>query len=703
MHANPTEDKTFDLIHRASDPTFVFDVSTEVFVDMNIPAVAFLGYSKGELRQMGIKDISPSLIRGRTVHEIAAERIQEALEGGNPVYDWIHIHQSGEEIPCEVRLIRVPPYERPLVRATLIDKRNWKLQPERRESEERLLLAMKATGLGTYDWYPEENRIFWDERMHEIFHLAPSSTVDRNAYFLSIMHPDEREAMVKFLTEGLFEDQDTQFFDDPYRVILNGKIHHMRTIGMVLRNSQQKIYRVIGTVQDQTAQIEAAQTAEAFQARWKSIAENPFDWLMIIDPSGTFQYVNRTAPPFDKEDVIGKMTVFDCIDPSQQEYVRDELSFVFASGKAGYYESFFPGLNQWTANYIGPILKDGKVTHVSIMTRNITNQRNIEQHLRETDWILKQAQRITQLGGWDWNIQTGEVKWTPEMFEIYGMDPQGPPLSPDQFLDDIHPEDKELVKKAISEATEEMRPYQSSHRIVRRSDQSIRHIRAFGETFYDENGKQNRLIGTIQDFTEVLESQIRYQTFFEDNISAVFWIEMKKAIPTDLPAQEQAQLIFKNAYVKDCSNRAAQMYGLSSKEEVIGGHIAKAWHLETKEELQAFLALTETFIESGYSWENMLTEEKNVAGETKRFHNSMKGVVENGNLVRIWGSLLDVSTLFPIATQTKLADVQKTHILKILEAVNWKIEGKDGAAQVLDLKPSTLRDKMKKLDIRRKS
>ncbi|MEO0581057.1 MAG: PAS domain-containing protein, partial [Bacteroidota bacterium] len=329
--------------------------------------------------------------------------------------------------------------------------------------------------------------------------------------------------------------------------------------------------------------------------------------------------------------------------------------------------------------------------------------RNIEQHLRETDWILKQAQRITQLGGWDWNIQTGEVKWTPEMFEIYGMDPYAPPLSPDQFLDDIHPEDKELVKKAISEATEEMRPYQSSHRIVRRSDQSIRHIRAFGETFYDENGKQNRLIGTIQDFTEVLESQIRYQTFFEDNISAVFWIEMKEAIPTDLPAQEQAQLIFKNAYVKDCSNRAAQMYGLSSKEEVIGGHIAKAWHLETKEELQAFLALTETFIESGYSWENMLTEEKNVAGETKRFHNSMKGVVENGNLVRIWGSLLDVSTLFPIATQTKLADVQKTHILKILEAVNWKIEGKDGAAQVLDLKPSTLRDKMKKLDIRRKS
>ncbi|MEL6135493.1 MAG: hypothetical protein AAFR59_19205 [Bacteroidota bacterium] len=45
--------------------------------------------------------------------------------------------------------------------------------------------------------------------------------------------------------------------------------------------------------------------------------------------------------------------------------------------------------------------------------------------------------------------------------------------------------------------------------------------------------------------------------------------------------------------------------------------------------------------------------------------------------------------------------MQRAHILRMLESCQWKIEGQNGAAQVLDLKPSTLRDKMKRLGIRR--
>jgi transcriptional regulator with GAF, ATPase, and Fis domain len=49
----------------------------------------------------------------------------------------------------------------------------------------------------------------------------------------------------------------------------------------------------------------------------------------------------------------------------------------------------------------------------------------------------------------------------------------------------------------------------------------------------------------------------------------------------------------------------------------------------------------------------------------------------------------------------RLADVEREHISDILEKTRWKIEGRQGAAQVLGLAPSTLRDRMKKLGIRR--
>lgn len=48
-----------------------------------------------------------------------------------------------------------------------------------------------------------------------------------------------------------------------------------------------------------------------------------------------------------------------------------------------------------------------------------------------------------------------------------------------------------------------------------------------------------------------------------------------------------------------------------------------------------------------------------------------------------------------------LAEVQRNHIIKILNQTHWKIDGEQGAAKLLDLKPSTLRDRMKKLGIKR--
>ncbi len=48
-----------------------------------------------------------------------------------------------------------------------------------------------------------------------------------------------------------------------------------------------------------------------------------------------------------------------------------------------------------------------------------------------------------------------------------------------------------------------------------------------------------------------------------------------------------------------------------------------------------------------------------------------------------------------------LNDVQRNHMLSVLEKTNWKVDGPDGAAQILDIKPSTFRDKMKKLGIKR--
>ena len=95
--------------------------------------------------------------------------------------------------------------------------------------------------------------------------------------------------------------------------------------------------------------------------------------------------------------------------------------------------------------------------------------------------------------------------------------------------------------------------------------------------------------------------------------------------------------------------------------------------------------------------------------------NSLKGIVEDGFLKRIWLSQIDITPQrgwigskeqenesrslekdFP-----SLELVQKDHIKRALKLTKGKIEGKTGAASLLIVKPSTLRDKMKKLGISR--
>jgi formate hydrogenlyase transcriptional activator len=56
----------------------------------------------------------------------------------------------------------------------------------------------------------------------------------------------------------------------------------------------------------------------------------------------------------------------------------------------------------------------------------------------------------------------------------------------------------------------------------------------------------------------------------------------------------------------------------------------------------------------------------------------------------------------PDASLKSLEEVERGHIVEVLEATDWKLEGRDGAAAVLGLKPSTLRSRMQKLDVRRR-
>ncbi|HXQ34796.1 MAG TPA: ATP-binding protein, partial [Anaerolineales bacterium] len=119
----------------------VVDLKTGLFIDPNENATKLYGLSREELVKVGPAHMSPpAQPDGSDSTEKAMEKIGEAMQGSTPVFEWVHRNAQGQDIPCEIRLVRLPG-ENPLVRASVTDI------TERKRNQE--ILAQRANQLET--------------------------------------------------------------------------------------------------------------------------------------------------------------------------------------------------------------------------------------------------------------------------------------------------------------------------------------------------------------------------------------------------------------------------------------------------------------------------------------------------------------------------------------------------------------------------
>jgi len=119
---------------------------------------------------------------------------------------------------------------------------------------------------------------------------------------------------------------------------------------------------------------------------------------------------------------------------------------------------------------------------------------------------LNNAQRIAHLGNLEWDIASGELFWSDEIFRIFGHEPQGVSPTYDAFLKAVHPDDQKLVQDAVGQALETKSTYRIEHRVVR-PDGTERMVLQVGELKLDNAGEALTMTGTVLDITETFEAQ----------------------------------------------------------------------------------------------------------------------------------------------------------------------------------------------------
>lgn len=135
------------------------------------------------------------------------------------------------------------------------------------------------------------------------------------------------------------------------------------------------------------------------------------------------------------------------------------------------------------------------------LTRLSEERAAVLDKLRVSQASLAKAQRIARLGNWDWNIQTGDLTWSDEIYRIFGLMPQEFGATYEAFLNSVYPDDRDAVIEAVNKAVYEKHPYAIEHR-VQWPDGTVRFVHEQGEVEYNDEGEPLAMSGTVLDITE---------------------------------------------------------------------------------------------------------------------------------------------------------------------------------------------------------
>lgn len=142
--------------------------------------------------------------------------------------------------------------------------------------------------------------------------------------------------------------------------------------------------------------------------------------------------------------------------------------------------------------------REGDVTH-----RNLA-----ETEAEDSEEPLRIALSASGVGTWDWNVGSGELRWSEDLEIIHGLGPGTFGGTFEDFARDIHPEDREEVLAAIGDTVTGGEDYHLDYRIVR-PDGAVRWLAARGRVFRDDRGRAVRMAGVCSDITERKETERR--------------------------------------------------------------------------------------------------------------------------------------------------------------------------------------------------
>jgi PAS domain S-box-containing protein len=166
----------------------------------------------------------------------------------------------------------------------------------------------------------------------------------------------------------------------------------------------------------------------------------------------------------------------------------------------------------------------GVVTDVTERKRADEERQALSHRLQESKARLEEAQRVAQIGHYEWNLVANRVTWSAELYRIYGLPPQEGSIDMAMVREMMHPDDREHVFGAVEDVVRSGVNAAAEHRVVRPTGE-VRIVQAIGTVKRDASGRAHEIFGTVQDITDSKRAEEERQALSRDLQESKAWLE----------------------------------------------------------------------------------------------------------------------------------------------------------------------------------
>jgi PAS domain S-box-containing protein len=374
-----------------------------------------------------------------------------------------------------------------------------------RRSEAYLIEAQRLSNTGSFGCTPSTGEMFWSEETFRIYGYDQSTnpTVE---HVLQRVHPEDRPVLREHMDRALGEGKTC---DVECRLLLpDDSVKHVHIVAHPSKN-ESGIIQFTGAVMDVTATKQAEEKlrrSEAYLAEAQNLSHTgSFGWSVL---SGEIYWSEETYNIFEQDRAVKPTMelIFQRIHPDDRDHVHQTLDHA---------------INEKTDFDIEHrlLMPDGSVRHLHSIARasqtssgspeyvgavtDVTTTKRTEETLREREAYLAESQRLAHTGSWALDGTTREARyWSEEMFRIFGFDPrQGFPRR-DQWLQRMHPEDRDKVKQHASDRMFLQKVDSDIEYRIVLPDGTVKHIHGLAHPALSPNSELVEVVGTVVDITE---------------------------------------------------------------------------------------------------------------------------------------------------------------------------------------------------------